>query len=265
MALVKLKSYSHYLGMEMPMTVILPDKHYHDTVQSDTYPVLYLLHGHADDQTSWIRNTEIEEYVKSAGVIVAMPCAHRSFYTNAVHGLPYEDYIAKEVPFVIHEYFHASDKTEDQYIAGVSMGGYGAMKIGFKYPEKFGHIASMSGLVNYYKYYMKDAKAIVPADFDAHMADVFGSEKQYYGSENDLRYLAEKLSIRTDVRHPDLFMTCGKEDFLYQSQELFVKFLHEKTDLKVTFKAAEGIHNWKFWNQEIPEVLRYFGFLPESI
>ncbi len=128
--------------MEMPKAFLLPDRRFEDGAREECYPVLYLLHGFAADEISWIRMTEKERYAKYAEVIIAMPCIHRSFCVNAIHGLRYEEYMVKEVPYIVHEFFHASWRREDQYVSGVSMGGYGALKLGLSHLEVFDHIAA---------------------------------------------------------------------------------------------------------------------------
>lgn len=90
------------------------------------YPVLYLLHGHGDDQTGWIRKSMLELKVRDRELIVVMPTAHRGFYINGKHGYRYFDYLAKELPRAVGNFFHGSLERKDNYIAGLSMGGYGA-------------------------------------------------------------------------------------------------------------------------------------------
>ncbi|MGN1389213.1 MAG: alpha/beta hydrolase [Bulleidia sp.] len=261
MALVNLKFYSHYLGMEMPMSVLLPDRRFEDASRKDRYPVLYLLHGFAADETSWIRMTEVEQYAKYAEVIIVMPCIHRSFCINAVHGLRYEDYMAEEVPYVVHEFFHASERREDQYIAGASMGGYGALKLGLNHPEAFGHIAAMSAVTDCYeKAEAVESRMRIP-DFRLFLDGIFGGRKAYYGSGNDLYALADQLQERTDVLKPEVFLSCGKSDFLYEENQKFADYLAHHTGLRVSFRSQEGDHSWKFWNRDLPEVLAAFGFI----
>lgn len=261
MTLVNLKLYSHYLGMEMPMTVLLPDRRFKDGERKDLYPVLYLLHGYAADETSWIRMTELERYAKYAGVIIAMPCIHRSFCVNAVHGLRYEDYMAEEVPYVVHEFFHASGRREDQYIAGASMGGYGALKLGLKHPEIFGHIAALSAVTDCYGKAEEGAGMMPVPDFRSSLDEVFGGKEAYYGSENDLYALADQLQGRIDILKPAVFLSCGKSDFLYEENRKFADYLAHHTDLQVSFRCEEGDHSWEFWNRDLPEVLAAFGFI----
>ena len=150
MANIDLKFYSYYLGMESSAQVILPDERpYMVQDHGDKkYPVLYLLHGQFDDDTAYIRKSLIETYVQNKDLIVVMPNVHRSFYTNCKEGHEYYNFIEKELPVIIGNFFHASRKREDQFIAGLSMGGYGALKIALNAPEKYAACASMSGAID---------------------------------------------------------------------------------------------------------------------
>ena len=129
MALLNVDFYSYYLGMDSPLTVLLPEKRGRkpEAAPDKKYPVLYLLHGHADDNTAWIRKSDLELLVRDHDLIVVMPSAHRSFYTNGRYGHLYFDYITKELPVIVGNFFPASARREDTYIGGLSMGGYGAL------------------------------------------------------------------------------------------------------------------------------------------
>lgn len=264
MALVNMDFFSYYLGMDTPMTVLLPERRgFEPKLEPDKkYPVLYLLHGHADDNTAWIRKSNIEMLVRDFGIIVVMPTAHRSFYTNSRHGHAYSDYLTKELPVVIANLFHVSARREDTYIAGLSMGGYGAIKLAMAHPEIYGHAASMSGASDAYGA-LNGAKGMfsVP-DFIANLDNVFGSKEEFYGSENDLKYLSKKLDARTDVTAPQMYMCCGTEDPLYPVYLDIRNYLEQETHLAVRFDERRGSHNWDFWNEELPLILQYFGLIP---
>ena len=111
------------------------------------FPVLYLLHGALDDHTMWLRHTNIEEFAEKAGLAVVMPSGQNGFYTNAKYGLNYFDFITKELPLFVQKYFPVSTKREDTYIAGPSMGGYGASKCALR-PDLYAAFADLSGAVD---------------------------------------------------------------------------------------------------------------------
>ena len=112
---------------------------------SEDVPVLYLLHGLSDDDTIWSRRTSIERYVAPLGIAVVMPQVHQSFYSDEVHGLPFWTFLTEELPALVHGFFRTSTRREDTFVAGLSMGGYGAMKWALREPHRFAAAASLSG------------------------------------------------------------------------------------------------------------------------
>lgn len=265
MALINMDFFSYYLGMDTPMTVLLPEKRGQKPIADPDrkYPVLYLLHGHADDNTAWIRKSNIEMLIRDYDVIVVMPTAHRSFYTNSKHGHPYFDYLTKELPTVIANFFPASTKREDTYIAGLSMGGYGALKAALSNPDIYGHVGSMSGASDSYLAGKCTSNMFTVSDFKENIDNVFGGEDAFYNSENDLKYLAKRLVEDKGKTRPQIYACCGTEDPLYPVYLELKEFMMEKTDIEVKFDERKGTHNWDFWNEELPLILQYFGLIPK--
>jgi S-formylglutathione hydrolase FrmB len=118
---------------------------YWDYISDELPKVLYLLHGYSDDHSIWMRRTSVERYAAEHHLAVIMPAVNHSFYTNEVQGERYWDYISEELPRAMHRFFRLSDKPEDTFVAGLSMGGYGAMKLALTHPERFGAAASFCG------------------------------------------------------------------------------------------------------------------------
>lgn len=112
------------------------------------WPTLYLLHGALDDHSCWLRHTAIERYAEAAGMAVIMPSGQNGFYTNAKYGLNYFDFITEELPRLVQNLFPVSRRREDTYIAGPSMGGYGATKCALRCPDRYQAFADLSGAVD---------------------------------------------------------------------------------------------------------------------
>ena len=150
MALVDFKYFSPALGMQTALTIILPENTQGIGVgglqeKSDApIPALYLLHGTSDDQTIWQRRTSIERYVAEKRLAVVMMTTHLGAYTNQQYGFRYFDFVAKEVPEVCARYFNLSRERGGKFVAGLSMGGYGALKIGLALPEEFSVVGALS-------------------------------------------------------------------------------------------------------------------------
>src|SRR3954451_5213569 len=133
MALVRCDFFSDVLELSTSMTVILPQSTSAQIGMSGSAavgdpPVLYLLHGLSDDDTSWLRRTSVERYAAALGLAVVMPQVHRSFYTDEAHGSRYWTFLSEELPALVSRFFRVSQERRDTFVAGLSMGGYGALK-----------------------------------------------------------------------------------------------------------------------------------------
>lgn len=248
MALIELKFYSQMLGMQTEAYVVVPQKSTNGEIgikgksDVDEYKCLYLLHGLSDDHSIWLRRTSIERYAAEYGICVVMPCGGKSFYTDMKYGMKYFSYITEELPRVISEFLKVSTKREDRYIAGLSMGGYGALKAALRRPDLYSAAAGMSSVAD-----------IKVRNFDEVLVPVFGEEINI-PDEEDLFYLAEKTN--NDPMKPRIFMGVGTEDFLYDSNvKLKEKF--EQLDYDFTYRESQGTHCWEFWDEYIQHVLKW--------
>ena len=154
MAYMQVEMFSQALHMAVGVDVILPQPVKNEIglesgeKTDQKYPTLWLLHGATDDQTTWQRRTSIERYVAPLGLAVVMPSAHLSSYTDMAHGGAFYTYIVEELPVLMRQFFPLSEKREDNFIAGNSMGGYGAMKIGINNPDRYAAIGCFSAGAN---------------------------------------------------------------------------------------------------------------------
>jgi S-formylglutathione hydrolase FrmB len=205
-------------------------------------PVLYLLHGRTDDHSAWTRNTTVERHAVAAGMAVVMPSAGRSFYTDELHGDRYWAWLSEELPAFVESTFRVSTRREDTFVAGLSMGGYGAMKWALREPCRFAAAATMSGAL--------DVAALLkdPERRDELVDRVFGPQ---VAAENDLfRLLADADAAAL----PRLHVSCGTEDHLVDHNRRFVALAEEVgADLTTDFRPGE--HEWGFWDAEIRTVL----------
>ncbi len=257
MALVNIDFYSYYLGMDSRISVLYPEKRGIQPCAAErNHPVLYLLHGHSDDESAWVRKGGVEEIASRYDLIVVMPSVHRSFYTNCRHGHFYEDYIVKELPILIKNMFHASSKREDTFIAGLSMGGYGALKLSLKYPEIYKGVVSMSAALDAYSSLESGRGMFTVPDFESNIDNVFGGIDGFYGSENDVFYLAEEYALKKDEFPLDMYICCGKADPLYD-QYLKLKEKFSSLFLDAFFDGERDYgHEWPFWRLELALALK---------
>jgi len=151
MALVHCDFFSEALGLSTSMCVILPQATgggqigMASAAAAKQHPALWLLHGLSDDHTIWQRRTSIERYVAPLGLAVVMPAGGRSFYADMAHGLRYWTFLSEELPALARSFFPLSEAREDNFVAGLSMGGYGAFKWALRCPQQFAAAASLSG------------------------------------------------------------------------------------------------------------------------
>jgi putative tributyrin esterase len=219
--------------------VILPE------VGKGPYATFYLLHGLSDDYTIWQRRTRIEWYVRDLPLIVVMPDGFRSFYTDNEQGPAYAKYMGEELPAFIEKTFPAKRARAGRCIGGLSMGGYGALRVGLGYPDVFGSVNSHSGAV------MHGAKTFTKAE-QAEFKRIFGARPA--GSSHDLLMLAKRAKRAGNL--PRLLIDCGTEDFLLADNREF----HAKlAAMGVPHQYVEfpGVHNWDYWDIHIQEALAF--------
>jgi putative tributyrin esterase len=255
MALMHVNFFSDVLGIAVNMDVIVPQHSNRligmETAQSDQpYPTLYLLHGLSDDHTIWQRRTSIERYVANLPLVVVMPTVQRGFYTDQAQGYDYFTFISQELPDVCEQFFHLSTAREDRFAAGLSMGGYGAMKLGLRCPDRYAAVASLSGALDIERRFSEGAKSFYARE----MARTFGTKKQFIGSDNDLFALAQRL-IESGGQKPEFFACCGTEDGLLAENREFVQTFGEA--LNMTYEEGPGSHSWDFWDHWIQRVLEW--------
>lgn len=257
MAFFQCNIFSEALGMMTNVNVVMPQftTGMIGWSEKDTgsRPVLYLLHGLSDDSSVWMRRTSVERYATQYGLVLVMPDGGRSFYTDMKYGLKYEEYIAKELPSLMAKFFRFSTAWEDTFIAGNSMGGYGALKIALKYPDIFSACGAFSAVPDPMKLY-----AMYPS-VSSELGNIFGSIDEFRYSGNDVYFLAEKRIAENNF--PKLYLACGKGDFLHRENCRFKEYL-ENENVEFTSDLDDaGDHEWGFWDKKVQQFIR---FLPIS-
>jgi len=246
MALFHANFYSETLKMQSNANVILPAK----INPAKKLPVLYLLHGLSDDHTMWQRRTSIERYAADLPLAIVMPNAHRSFYTDMAHGASYFTYVADELPLLMRSYFPISERREDNFVAGLSMGGYGAFKLALNRPAQYAAAASLSGALNI-------GRRLEEAFPDV-LANAFASPAEAARPPHNLFAVAERsfgnpAGVRTC---PALFQCCGTEDHLYQDN-LDFRDHAIRLKLPLVYSDGPGGHMWDYWDARIRDVLAW--------
>jgi S-formylglutathione hydrolase FrmB len=251
MALIRCNFFSEALELGTSMTVLLPQPGAAQIGVSGQEseqppPVLYLLHGLTDDDTAWIRYTSIERYAAAKGLAVVMPQVHRSFYADEAYGMKFWTFLSEELPRIAANFFRISTRREDTFVAGLSMGGYGAFKWALRQPERFAAAASLSGAL--------DAAYIQKHDLRPHMrsltARVF-ADRVVQNTDEDLLHLV-KTADREAL--PRLMLRCGTEDHTKAQNERFVAACRA-SGVPLDAAFGPGAHEWGYWDREIQTVL----------
>lgn len=251
MALLNCRFFSEALRESTTMTVIMPESAAGqigmETVAGDGKPqVLYLLHGLSDDDSIWQRRTSIERYVAPLGLAVVMPKVGRSFYANEHCGQNYWTFISEELPTMIPHMFNVSSAREDTFVAGLSMGGFGAFKLALHAPEKFGAAASLSGALD-----MIDSPAALNLRTEVPQ---LWPEEGPKGTIDDLVY---QLGQKDPATIPPLYQVCGTEDFLYTENVTFEQAAKARGYNLTSDLTQPGDHEWGYWDTEIQKVLEW--------
>jgi putative tributyrin esterase len=240
MACATLHFHSPALAKACSMTVIVPE----GSVGTPPFPVCYLLHGLSDDHTSWARRTSIERYVADLPLIVVMPDGGRGFYCDAVDGPAYERYLLDDVIGFVDRTFHTIPERQGRVVGGLSMGGYGAVKLALKYPQLFCSAVAHSAALDV-------RRRIERPEVAEEMRRIFGPAP---GGGPDDPYALAATMDRTLL--PALRLDCGLEDGLLEENRAFH---HHLAQLGIPHEYAEcpGAHTWEYWDCHIQEALTF--------
>jgi putative tributyrin esterase len=262
MALVQVHFFSQALLMNCSMNVTLPERNLGPKEMKGNggkLPVLYLLHGATEDHTAWQRHTAIERYAEPLGLAVVMPAGQLSFYNNMISGGAYFDFIAEELPRLCGEFFNISDKREDSFIAGTSMGGYGALRIGLAKPERYRAIGcfSMGAFMR-----PPEGKVVLDPLVSRWLKLAFGVERpdELKGTDCDPVTLAEK-NLQAGKIQPRIFHVCGIDDDpqILSVSRLTRDLLRGQISEDYEYHEGPGGHTWDFWNEWIQVFLKWLA------
>jgi putative tributyrin esterase len=248
MAFLDLRYFSPALEKQTSAWVLFPDTF------SEPVSVIYLLHGLSDDHTIWLRRTALERYVEGLPLAVVMPDGGRSFYCDAVQGAPYATAIGEELVDRVDQLLPVRRDPGHRFVAGLSMGGYGAFRLALGAPERFGAAVSLSGALGFGHHYPAEDNT----PFGTEFVRVAGNQPK--GGPNDLYALARQRHREGNL--PRLAFDCGADDFLIESNRDFARHLTEN-GIEHRYREDSGAHTWDYWDSHLPDVLRFIGFEPK--
>lgn len=254
MALLEMTFAANALMRWTEATVILPVENAGPVpVQKpEKFPTLYLLHGHSGNAKDWITYSQIRQLAETYNLAVVMPSGENGFYVdNPEFDLRYGQFI-RELVETTRKMFPLSDKREETFIAGLSMGGFGAMRNGFAWNDLFGKIGALSGA------YILDDIVGLKEGQRSDLAD-YGYYRRVFGDlekvlESDRNPLVCAANAKKAGFVPEVFMACGTEDSLIENNRRMRSGL-EELGIPLQYQESSGIHDWKFWDEWIPKLV----------
>jgi putative tributyrin esterase len=248
MALIRIDHVPETVGLNLPLYITIPSPGQIGGIPVSQRKVLYLLHGLSDDGSAWQRYTSIEPIANEYGLVVVMPSVGRSFYTDMSNGQNYFSYLTKELPQYLADVFGLSPRREDTFIAGNSMGGYGAIKAALLHPELYSAAASFSGVLSL------EILKIDPADWRRkEFSLLFGPLDQIVGGEHDPVVWLKRVAQNPSAV-PNLFIYVGRQEDIYPLSGYFHAAC-QSLGVKSEYHEEDGQHNWFLWDKQIRQFL----------
>lgn len=251
MAILQVNFLSRALFRTVPAYVVLPTDRI-PAEEDKPFKTLYLLHGLLGNYTDWVHNTQIQRLAEDRRLAVVMPSGDNSFYVDnpvSKNG----EFTGRELVELTRRMFPLSHKREDTFIAGLSMGGFGALRNGLCYPETFGYIAGLSSAVHLFETPL-DAPGRNMGSEDAS----FGVMTEAMKTDKNPRVALQKLLAAREkdpsVPLPKIYLACGTEDGLLGPNRAYRDMFRE-AGLDLTYEEGPGNHNWEFWDKYIRHVL----------
>lgn len=263
MALLQVNFMSKSLMRIVPMTVVLPTDKLPvpgtPVRENKPYKTLYLLHGIYGNCMSWVKETRIQRWAEEKDLVVVMPSGDTGFYVDQSASYNfYGEFVGKELVEITRKMFPLSHEREDTYIAGLSMGGFGAIRNGLKYHETFGNIAALSSALILEKTPNLTYEDPHITRNRGYFESCFGDLKEAINSDKNpkvlIRTIQERMAQDPGAHMPKIYMACGTQDPLIDDNRDFRDFLKGKA-VDFTYIEGPGEHDWDFWDTYIRKVL----------
>lgn len=250
MALLTINYKSKTIGMNHQFIAILPEdvSYFNTEIEPKQLKTMLLLHGLSSDETSYMRYTSIERYVNDHQIAVIMPNADHSGYSNMEFGHKYFDYVLEVLDYA-HQILPLSQKREDNFIAGHSMGGYGTIKYALTQGHRFAKASPLSSVFN--------AQTFIDIDWNDFSGQaIAGVDKMTQDTELDPYYLVDKAIDESKVI-PELLIMCGTEDQLYEDNKQFIAYL-DAQNVSYQFEDGPGEHDYAYWDKAVKRAIEWF-------
>lgn len=246
---------SKLVGAKLPYSVVLPPEYHAAEARAKRFPVLYLLHGLTGHYSDWLSKSKLADHAARYQFIVVTPEGNNGWYTdsNVAPTDKYETYIIKELIPEVEKRFRAVASREGRAVAGLSMGGYGALKFGLKHPEMFALAASLSGALEATSIDPENPR--VAAWVKPSIESAYGKMDNPARAANDIFKIIRELPAERVASLPYIYIDCGTEDFLIASNMKMAALLVERK-IPHEYRQLPGKHDWPYWDSQVQEVLR---------
>lgn len=260
MAIIDVNFYSNALSREVPYKAIIPidGPSVFDRQPKGDKPfrTVYLLHGIMGNHADWCTNSKLVQLAEKYNLAIIMPSGDNSFYVDQeALGNNYGDYIGRELIEETRKLFPLSDRREDTFIGGFSMGGYGAFRNGLKYNDTFGAILAFSSALIIDAAVTSNEEAVWQFQRRSYYNAVFGNLDALKGSDKDIEALAKKIKEEAS-NMPHIYFSCGTEDFLLDNNRKLRDFFLSE-GIEHTYEESSGGHDWTFWAEYIEKSLEW--------
>ena len=218
------------------------------------YKTLYLLHGITGNYTDWVNNSSIQRWADDNNLAVIMPSGENMFYLDQpVTNAFYAQFVGEELVNITRKMFPLSSKREDTFIAGLSMGGYGALRNGLKYHKTFSRIGAFSAalLIDDMPGYTDENPLFCFRK--SYIESIFGEIESVADSDKNPMWILKKLLEKKEPV-PEIYLACGTEDFLLPNNQRFYEAAH-KAGADIVYETWTGNHEWDFWNEAVRRFL----------
>lgn len=259
MAVFQVHMMSYTLRMSTDLMVIIPSSKGWDRIKGTErhtdfpkkFPCLYLLHGFGKDYFAWLSGTNVEKFAYQYKIAIVMPSGYNSAYTDMVYGMEHSKFLTEELPEFVERMFPVSSEKKDRFIAGFSMGGYGAMMNGINHPEIYDAAVSFSGTLN------AEARLLGQTNSSPSLTKaIYGEPPVLYKETQDIFVMLENAA-KEKKQLPRLFACCGTEDERAYPRYLMLKECCDKNSIPAVLEEGPGEHDFFFCNRWLPRVLEW--------
>lgn len=225
-------------------------------LKTESFQTLYLLNGIMGNHTDWINATNIQALAEENNLAVVMPGGENMFYLDheATHAL-YGEFVGKELVEFTRKIFPLSNRKEDTFLGGLSMGGYGALRNGLKYSDTFGRIVSLSSAMTLYTLNERTDEHPMFMERRSYAEEIFGDFDKVMESDKNPVWIMKQLKAQ-GKEAPKIYQAVGTEDFLLEANRRLYRELVEAGG-NVTYVERPGGHEWGFWSSQLPELIKW--------